>query len=201
MHQTNTPARWRPAGAVAALATLVAASAAAGQPTGLFIDAGTGAPEARAFAAPAGPGSGQPRDSFTLRQRLVEINFPVLPGDEDAARFAAAGSAGSAAAIRLNLFEDVAVTATFEHVEPTFSGGYSLSGPLASGGSMTLVVNGEHVAGTVRTPQGRYRIRPGPDGLHIVSQIDPSRLPPPGEPLQPPDDHGQATPEQAPARP
>ena len=189
MHQTdNTPARRRSAGAVAALATLVAVSAAGGQPTGLFIDAGTGTTEARASAAPAGPGNRQLRDSFTLRQRLVEINFSMLPGDEDAARFAAAGAADSAAAIRLNLFEDIVVTAIFEHVEPTFSGGYSLSGTLGDSGSMTLVVNGEHVAGTVRSPQGQYRIRPGPDGLHVVSQIDTSRLPPPGEPLQPPDD-------------
>ena len=48
---------------------------------------------------------------------------------------------------------------------------------------MTLVVNGEVVAGTVRTPEAIYRIRPVGNGLHAVSQIDPSQLPPLGEPI------------------
>ena len=68
---------------------------------------------------------------------------------------------------------------------PTFSGGYSLSGQLAGVemGTVTLVVNGEVVAGTVRTAEATYRIRPAGGGLHAVSQIDPSRFPPLGEPI------------------
>ena len=50
-------------------------------------------------------------------------------------------------------------------------------------GTVTLVVNGEVVAGTVRTPAATYRIRPAGGGLHAVSQIDLSRLPPLGEPI------------------
>ena len=53
--------------------------------------------------------------------------------------------------------------------------------PPTNDGSMILVVNGENVAGTVRAPGGLYRIRPGPDGRHILSQINPLKLPPEGE--------------------
>ena len=45
-------------------------------------------------------------------------------------------------------------------------------------GTLTLVVNGDVVAGTIRTPEASYRIRPAGPGLHTVSQIDPSQLPP-----------------------
>ena len=50
-------------------------------------------------------------------------------------------------------------------------------------GTMTLVVNGEIVAGSVRTPEATYRIRPAGAGLHAVSQVDLSRLPPLAEPI------------------
>ena len=55
---------------------------------------------------------------------------------------------------------------------PSFSGGYSLAGQLAGVemGTVTLVVNGVLVAGTVRTPEAIYRIRPATGGLHTVSQ-------------------------------
>ena len=86
--------------------------------------------------------------------------------------------------LRLNLFDDTSFTGLVERTAPTHSGGYSLSGRLAGVemGTVTLVVNGEVVAGTVRTPAATYRIRPAGGGLHAVSQIDLSRLPPLGEP-------------------
>ena len=88
--------------------------------------------------------------------------------------------------MRPYLFDDASFTGFVQSVAPTFSGGYSLSGSLAGVemGTMTLVVNGEVVAGTVRTPEATYRIRPAGAGLHAVSEIDPSRLPPLGP--QPP---------------
>ena len=52
-------------------------------------------------------------------------------------------------------------------------------------GTFTLVVNGEVVAGTVLTPQATYRIRSAGGRLHTIRQIDPSTLPPEGEPLIP----------------
>ena len=85
-----------------------------------------------------------------------------------------------------DLFEDASFTGHVESAAPTFSGGYSLSGPLAGVelGTVTLVVNGAVVAGTVRTPEATCRIRPAGGGLHAVSQVDLSRLPPLGEPIR-----------------
>ena len=87
--------------------------------------------------------------------------------------------------LTLNLFDDASFTGLVQSVAPTLSGGYSLSGPLAGVdmGTMTLVVNGDVVAGTVRTPEATYHIRPAGAGLHAVSQVDLSRPPPLGEPI------------------
>ena len=135
-----------------------------------------------------------PADPLTMRQRLVTINFAQL-SPSAAERSPRAGSPPAAAVtsgqlepggeLRLNLFEDTVFTGIVERTAPTFSGGKSLSGRLVgvAGGTLTLVVNGNVVAGTVRTPEATYRIRPAENGLHTVSQIDPSRLPPLGEPI------------------
>ena len=175
MHQIDTTPTFRTLGVAAAgaLAVLIAASAAAGQPADLFINAD----ETVAADAAAIPADGPAPDSFILQQRLVHINYAA------AAQVRAAEASEAAPTIRLNMFRDADFMVRFDRVEPTFSGGYSLSGNLVgeAGGSMILVVNGEHVAGTVRAPGGLYRIRPGPDGQHILSQINPLKLPPEGE--------------------
>ena len=162
-----------------ALLAALAAGQAAAQPAGLF----------RAVA-PAGvaqvPGLGTDSDSITLRQRLVAIDFGQLSPPVDAAGAgAAAAAAAPSGVLTLNLFDDASFTGLVQSVAPTFSGGYSLSGQLAGVemGTMTLVVNGEVVAGTVRTPEATYRIRPAGGGLHAVSEVDLSRLPPLGEPI------------------
>ena len=87
----------------------------------------------------------------------------------------------------LNLFDDVVFTGIVEHVEPT-SSGYSLWGRLdgVELGTMTLVVNGSVVAGTVRTPEAVYTIRTAGAGAYVIRQIDESLLPPLGEPLRGP---------------
>ena len=48
---------------------------------------------------------------------------------------------------------------------------------------MTLVVNADMVAGTIRRLETTYRIRSAGNGLHTVSEVDLSRLPPLGEPI------------------
>ena len=161
------------------LLAVLAAGGAAGQPAGLF----------RAVA-PAGvaaaPGLETVSDSITLRRRLVGIDFAQLTPPVDAADAdAAGGAAAPSGVLTLNLFDDASFTGLVESVAPTFSGGYSLAGPLAGVemGTMTLVVNGDVVAGTVRTPEATYRIRPAGGGLHAVSEVDLSRLPPLGEPI------------------
>ena len=84
----------------------------------------------------------------------------------------------------LNLFDDVEFAGIVEHVEPT-SSGHALWGGLEGVelGTMTLVVNGSVVVGTVRTPDAVYTIRTVGSGAYVVRQIDESSLLPLGEPL------------------
>ena len=171
---------WRRIAALAVLLlTVWLAQEATGQPGGLFSAVSpTGATVDVSRTAP---------DALTLRRRLVTIDLGQLVPVPDAASPAAAAGIEIAPSgvLTLNLFDDAVFTGLVERTAVTFSGGQSLSGRLAGieMGTMTLVVNGDVVAGTVRTPEATYRIRPAGNGLHTVSQIDPSELPPPGEPI------------------
>ena len=129
-------------------------------------------------------------DVETLASRLVGIDFgqiarvtkpPVSPKD------LVAGKPQTPQTFVLNLFDDVVFTGIVEHVEPTASG-HALWGRLdrVELGTMTLVVNGSVVTGTVRTPDAVYTIRTAGDGAYVIRQIDESSLPPLGEPLQGP---------------
>ena len=190
-HVAGGPVRPAPARAIRAgrgvvvagtLLAGLAAGEAAGQPGGLFR-------EVTPAGAVAGPDPWAVSDAITLRRRLVAIDFGQLTprADADAVPTQSPGGAGAAPAgvLTLNLFDDASFTGLVRSVAPTFSGGYSLSGPLpgVEMGTMTLVVNGDVVAGTVRTPEATYRIRPAGAGLHAVSEVDLSRLPPLGEPI------------------
>ena len=87
--------------------------------------------------------------------------------------------------LRLNLFDDVVLAAAVDHSEPTPSG-YSLSGRVGAIGSMTLVVNGDVIAGTVRTTEATYTIRSLDADVVAIRRVDSSTLPPGAEPLLPP---------------
>ena len=135
------------------------------------------------------PPSG-PLDDITLRSRVVTIDL----GQLDHAQAAVADPSGQTTQTRdtssrtdksnsaptpgttltLNLFADTVVTGLVEWTEPTFSGGYAVSGRLVGDplGSMTLVVNGERVVGTVQSPEGTYRIRSVGAGLSTVSEVE-----------------------------
>ena len=127
-------------------------------------------------------------DVETLASRLVGIDFgqlanaiesPVGPKDP------VTGIPQTPHKLVLNLFADVVLTGIVEHVEPTASG-HALWGGLEGVelGTMTLVVNGSVVVGTVRTPDAVYTIRTAAAGAYVVRQIDESSLPPLGEPLR-----------------
>ena len=77
----------------------------------------------------------------------------------------------------LNLLEDVRFQAVFEDAAPTLWG-YSLSGRLEGErfGTATLVVHGDMVAGTVRTPTATYSIRSVGGGVHVVEEVEPPTL-------------------------
>ena len=155
------------------------AGEAAAQPGGLFSAVSASAAEVGA--------TGLEPDELTLRRRLVTIDLGQLaPVTDAAARGAAAGiEVAPSGVLTLNLFDDAVFTGLVERTAPTFSGGQALSGRLTGieMGTLTLVVNGDVVAGTVRTPEATYRIRPAGNGLHAVSQVDLSQLPPLAEPI------------------
>ena len=135
------------------------------------------------------PPSG-PLDDSTLRSRVVTIDL----GQLDHAQAAVADPPGQPTQTRdtsprtdkrstapapgttltLNLFDDTVVTGLVEYTEPTFSGGYAVSGRLAEErlGTMTLVVNGETVAGTVRLVGETYRIRSVGAGQATISEVE-----------------------------
>ena len=127
-------------------------------------------------------------DVETIASRLVGIDFgqlanaiesPVGPKDP------ATGEPPPPHKLVLNLFDDVVFTGIVEHVERT-SSGHALWGGIEGVklGTMTLVVNGSVVVGTVRTPDAVYTIRTAGGGAYVVRQIDESSLPPLGEPLR-----------------
>ena len=91
----------------------------------------------------------------------------------------------TATELTLNLFDDAVFDGIVEQAEPTFSGGYALSGRLAGVefGTVTLVVNGGVVAGMVWTPEATYRISPASGGLHTIHQMDPAAVLPLGDPI------------------
>ena len=129
-------------------------------------------------------------DAATLRRRVVTMDLGRLQRARAAAsvlprslvRTKAVSPPGggrdaapaSDATLTLNLFRDVVFTGIVERTAPTFSGGYSISGRLVGKppGTLTLVVNGETVAGTVRTLGGTYRIRPLGGGRYAVSEVE-----------------------------
>ena len=136
-------------------------------------------------APPAGP-----LDDIALRSRVVTVDLDQLdraqesvadPPDQTtqtrdvSPRTDEAGVAPTPGTpLTLNLFDDTVVTGMVEWTDPTFSGGYSVSGRLVGDplGSMTLVVNGERVVGTVQTREGTYRIRSAGDGLSTISEVE-----------------------------
>ena len=126
-------------------------------------------------------------DVETLASRLVGIDFGQLAQVTKPTISPKRPAASKPQTLVLNLFDDVVFTGIVEHVEPTASG-HALWGRLdgVELGTMTLVVNGSVVVGTVRTPEAVYSIRTAGDGKYVIRQIDESTLPPLGEPLEVP---------------
>ena len=128
-------------------------------------------------------------DELTVRSRLVTMDLEQVQNAQ-----AAATSPGQPAQTRdpavrtdkdssapvpgttlvFNLFDDVIVTGVVERTALTFSGGYSVAGHLVEEplGTMTLVVNGETVAGTVRLLGETYQIRSVGEGLYAISEVE-----------------------------
>ena len=122
-----------------------------------------------------------------LASRLVGIDFGKLARVIESPvglKDTASGKPQAPQRLVLNLFDGVVLTGIVEHVESTASG-HALWGRIEDVelGTMTLVVNGNVVVGTVRTPNAVYTIRSADNGAYVIRQIDESSLPPLGEPL------------------
>ena len=162
--------------AAAALLVVTGAADVNSQTAGVFLAAESPRERSSALLWDERPEDAAP---LTLRSRLVRIDF----GQLDLARADAGRSDDELNPLALNLFDDAFFTAHVHHAAPTESG-YVLSGPLVGEpfGTLTLVVNGTVVAGTVRTLEGTWRIRTAGAGTYRIRQVDLSTLPPEGEP-------------------
>jgi hypothetical protein len=99
------------------------------------------------------------------RQRRVEVDF------------ARVGS--SAERIALNLFPDVCVIAQRERATDVGRGQVQWEGrvPGAQPGTATLVIDGAIMVGLIRIGADVYEIRYLGEGVHVVTDVDPSKLP------------------------
>ena len=101
----------------------------------------------------------------TMRSRVVGLDTQQLT----AARL-------GQQALRLNLFDDAALNVRIDRVRPTRSGYFITGSPQGvEWGEVRLVVTGPVMVGTVVTPEGKYTIRFGGAGRHVIRQVDPSQ--------------------------
>ena len=112
-------------------------------------------------------------DYITIRRREVTIDFGML----ELSRAAVGQPSDTPSKLTLNLFDDTVLTAILDRTVPT-SSGYSLSGRIEGVdlSTVTLVVNGTVVAGSVRAPIGTFRIRSVGKRLYAISEVDESKL-------------------------
>ena len=104
-----------------------------------------------------------------LPKRNVRIDLDRLTGIREHIN-----AQQAAPPIVLNLLEDVRFQAVFEDAARTLWG-YSLSGRLEGEpfGTVSLAMNGDIVAGTVRTSTATYSIRSIGVGVHVVEEVEP----------------------------
>ena len=161
-HPCKLARRWASTACVCVMCFSMLSSAVNAGIEGLFFDAG----DAVSLEEPGAPDATGAETG--LPQRNVRVDLNRLAGireEIDAQR--------TAPPVVLNLFEDVRFQAVFEDAAPTLWG-YSLSGRLEGErfGTVTLVVNGDIVAGTVRTLTATYSIRSVGVGVHVVEEVE-----------------------------
>ena len=143
------------------LAIAQASSPLTGEPQALFIDS-KGPEEARASTDPT-----------IVRTRPVRVNVDLFVplvarrGDK----------------LRLNLFDDISFVAVFERCEVRSPSSYTWFGRLANEeySSFILVVEQGVMAANIRVPgKGVYQIGFLGAGVHVIREIDESKIPPCG---------------------
>jgi hypothetical protein len=132
------------------------------------------------------PDQGGPTTAQTVRRsRYVGVTLQQMPT-------AGGPSADQRPSIRLDLFDDVSVTAVFDRFDPDARGttwvGHVEGQPLST---VTLVYQDDVMTGSVLTPDATYLIRPAPadlraatplaaGSLHVVEDIDQAGFRPEG---------------------
>jgi hypothetical protein len=143
-------------GAATAVTACAPARACAG---GIFLDT----------HRPGSVDAAVPRTSRRVRRVELDVGR-IFPAGERAAASSAADR------LTLNLFPDVCLTAHRERATDLPGGQVQWEGrvPGASLGTVTLIVDGTVMAGTVRVDREVYEIRYLGDGVHAVVDIDTS---------------------------
>lgn len=110
------------------------------------------------------PDIGVALEPATMRRRVVGVDTQQVT----AARL-------GQETLRLNLFDDAAVSVQIDRVRPTRSGYFITGRPQGfEWGEVRLIVNGPVMAGTVVSPEGKFTIRYGGSGRHVIRKVDPS---------------------------
>ena len=119
--------------------------------------------------APAPPGHQDKsaptwEEAATVRSRYVTIDFSQLDLHGP---------------ILLNLFEDVVLIASHKHTKRRARSDYTWYGYVleSEGSQVTLVVQGNDLAGNITFRDGTYRIRPAGGALHLIREVELSALP------------------------
>ncbi len=118
---------------------------------------------------------------YIIRSQQVQIKFEQIDVLNEAI------NKSRPASLLFNLFDDANFVISIDKRIESSLTGYTLFGRLENQlGQMTLVVNGDIVAGTLQTPNATYRILTAPDKKsYIIQEIDSSALPSGAEPLTP----------------
>ncbi len=157
--------------AVAAALVLAAVAAAAGRGVS-FASPDADVPT---LFEPAAPADGAPiGDPDAVRARPVALKRELL------------ADAAAGARIRLNLFDDVAVTVRRDRVEPNADGGFTWYGTLADRptGEVIFATSGDATVGNVYLGPGElYQVRHTTAGVAVVQEIDQSRFPEEAPPI------------------
>ncbi len=101
----------------------------------------------------------------TLRTRVVQVDTQKIAAARRGREF-----------LKLNLFDDATVEVQIKRIRPTRSGYFIFGTPKGvDWGEVRLVVNGPVMVGTVETPKGKFTIRSGGPGRHVIREIDRSK--------------------------
>jgi hypothetical protein len=110
---------------------------------------------------------GKPISGFILRQRLVTVNFELMPK-----------SVSTKTELHLNLFGDTLVIGVPDETGVDAAGRYAYLGhtPDSAADQIVLVVSDDALSGSIVVRERYYQIRPVGNDRHVVREIDMSRL-------------------------